>query len=346
MTSSSRRRRASWLTTGDAVDHHRDHGDVAVLVLDGVHRHHREGAHQVVEHLVLRRQVDGEVVPLLGRDLGQAALHHRLVGRDDLHDRASAVREVLPDRGHEGGGLQAGQQVAEEPLLAAFERRHDGRGGQAGLGLAVLGHANRLQRGAQVLVDQLVGVGPGVPDGDVVLRERMTQGLVFDAVERQRAGDVEAHGLQLARDQLHHRHAAGLDRVHEGVAGGEGRFRPAPEAQPRGIGQVLRRRGAGRRDVEDPGAGQAVLQGQPGHALLRGLLGPARALAAAGGVGHGVGLVEDDHPVEVRPQPVDDLVQARAPVAPGRLAQGGVGRDRGCPDPCGWRRPVSTPIAG
>ena len=229
---------------GRAIDHHRDHGDIAVLVLDGVHRHDREGAHQVVEHLVLGRQVDGEVVPLLGGDLGEAAFHHRLIGRDDLHHGRSALAEVLPDRGHEGRGLQAGEEVTEEPQLGPLERRHDGGGRLARLWLAVLADADRLQGGAQVLVDQLVGVGPGVPDCDVVVRERMTQGFVFHAVERQRPGDVETHGLQLARDQLHHRHAAGLHGVHEGLTGGEGGFGPAPQAEPGGVGQVLRRGGA------------------------------------------------------------------------------------------------------
>ncbi len=83
------------------VDHHRDHSHPAVLVLDRVHGHDREGAHQIIEHLVLGCQVDREVVPFFGGDLGQAPFHHRLVGRDHLHHSRPAGGEVLTDRGHE-----------------------------------------------------------------------------------------------------------------------------------------------------------------------------------------------------------------------------------------------------
>ena len=156
----------------------------------------------------------------------------------------------------------------------------------------------------------------------------MTQRLIFHPVERQRPGDVEAERLQFAGDQLHDRHAALLDGVHEGVAGVERRLRPAPQAQTGGIGQVLgrgRTRGA---DIHHPGVGQPVLQGQARHPLLGGLLGSTSALAAARRVGHGVGFVKGDHPVEVGAQPADDLVEARKTLAPRRLTQGGVGGEQ------------------
>ena len=129
---------------GRAIDHHRDHGDIAVLVLDRVHRHDREGAHQVVEHLILGRQIDGEVVPFLRRDLGEAPLHHRLIGRDHLDDRRAAGRQVLPDRRHEGGRFQARQQATKEAQLGAFEGRHHRRRRLAALGLALFGDPDRL----------------------------------------------------------------------------------------------------------------------------------------------------------------------------------------------------------
>ncbi len=44
-----------------------------------------------------------------------------------------------------------------------------------------------------------------------------------------------------------------------------------------------------------------------------------------------MGFVKDDRPVEVVPQPIDDLVESRAPVTPCRLAQGGVGREQDAP---------------
>jgi hypothetical protein len=52
-----------------------------------------------------------------------------------------------------------------------------------------------------------------------------------------------------------------------------------------------------------------VLQAQARPALLRGL-GIAALALRSGGIRHGVAFVEEDHPVEVRPQPVDDLVDA------------------------------------
>ena len=41
--------------------------------------------------------------------------------------------------------------------------------------------------------------------------------------------------------------------------------------------------------------------------------GPRPPFAAAGRVGHGVGFVKDDNPVEVGAKPGHDLVQARGP---------------------------------
>ena len=176
----------------------------------------------------------------------------------------------------------------------------------------------------RLLVDDLEGVGIGVVDADLLRRERMLDDLVFDAVEGQRAGGVEAQRLQIAREHLHRRHAAAFHRRDEIGAGRERKIAGAPEAEPRGIGEVLRRRGAGGRDIEDARVGQRVLQAQPRQALLRGLLLAALALVA-GGVGHGVGLVEDDDAVEVAAQPVDDLLHAGRLLAARLRAQGGVG---------------------
>ena len=69
---------------------------------------------------------------------------------------------------------------------------------------------------------------------------------------------------------------------------------------------------------------QRMLQAQSGLALLRGFLFAAFALVA-GGIGHGVGLVEDDDAVESAAEPVDDLLNAAWFVAFGLSAQGGVG---------------------
>src|SRR3546814_8044835 len=47
---------------------------------------HREGVGEIVEDIFARSDVDLHVAPILGRDLGQAALHQRLAGGDDLDD--------------------------------------------------------------------------------------------------------------------------------------------------------------------------------------------------------------------------------------------------------------------
>ena len=81
---------------------------------------------------------------------------------------------------------------------------------------------------------------------------------------------------------------------------------------------------------------QRMLKAQARLALLRRLL-LAPAPLVAGGVGHGVGLVEDDDAVEAAAEPVDDLLHAARLLAARLGAQGGVGgeedafleRDRG-----------------
>ena len=100
------------------------------------------------------------------------------------------------------------------------------------------------------------------------------------------------------------------------AAGGEREIRPAPQAEPLRIGEIVDRGGAGRGHVEHAGFGQRVLQAQARPALLRGRLVAALALAA-GGVLHGVALVEDDDSIEVAAQPIDDLPDPRNPFLAG-----------------------------
>src|SRR3546814_16487699 len=59
---------------------------------------HREGVGEIVEDIFARSDVDLHVAPILGRDLGQAALHQRLAGGDDLDDGGVAVLEIALDR--------------------------------------------------------------------------------------------------------------------------------------------------------------------------------------------------------------------------------------------------------
>jgi hypothetical protein len=71
----------------------------------------------------------------------------------------------------------------------------------------------------------------------------------------------------------------------------------------------MHRGGAGRRNIYDAGIRQRVLEAEPSAALLRSRLIAALALAA-GGVLHGVALVENDNPVEILSKPIDDLFYA------------------------------------
>src|SRR3546814_3610666 len=72
--------------------------------------------------------------------------------------------------------------------------------------------------------------------------------LIFDAVEGQRAGGIEAEGLQIAGQNLHRSDPAILDRADEFAPRRERKILAAPQAQPLGISEVLHRGRAGRRD--------------------------------------------------------------------------------------------------
>ena len=125
--------------------------EIALVVGEELEELGRERVAQIVEHIVPRRDVDGEVVPFLGRDFGQAAVDHRLVGRDDLDDRGMAGLEVARDRGDQGRAFHRRQQMVEEALLVRFEGRARGGLGVAVVGAAVdAGDVGRFERGAQV----------------------------------------------------------------------------------------------------------------------------------------------------------------------------------------------------
>ena len=119
-------------------------------------------------------------------------------------------------------------------------------------------------------MDDREGAGIGVVDADLLGRELVLDQLVLDALVGQRAGGVEAERLEIARQHLHRRDAAGLDRLDELGARGEREILAAPQAEPLGIGEIVDGGGAGRRDVDDARVGQRVLQPQAGAALLRG----------------------------------------------------------------------------
>ena len=160
--------------------------------------------------------------------------------------------------------------MAEEALLGALESR---AGGRLRLGVqraALAGDVGGLHRRVEVIVDDREGAGIGVVDAPLLVGERVLDQLVFDAVIGERAGGVEPERPQIAGQHLHGGDTAILDRLDELGAGGEGEILAAPEAEPLGIGEIVDRGGAGRRDIDDARVRQGVLQAQARTALLRG----------------------------------------------------------------------------
>ena len=277
-----------------------EHGpreQVAALVGERLLELHREGVGQELDHGLPWREVDGEVVPLRSRDLGDAPFHQRLAGRDQLdHGRASRC-EVGLDRPDQAGTLHGGQQMAEEALLGALEGRQRGRLGVPVQGVLAVNDAGGLERLLDVAMDDFESAGIGVVDAPLLGGERVFEGLDLDAVIGERPGLVEAEGLEIARDHFHGGDAAGFHRGDELDAGLERRLAGGPEAEPAGIGEAGDGGGAGGRDIGDARIGQRILKPQAGAALL-GRLDLAAVALRPGGIGHGMRLVEDHRAVE------------------------------------------------
>ena len=316
---------------GLAVAQHRARGQVAVAVGVLLEQLRREGMRKVGQNRVSRSDIDEDVSPLLGGDVGEPPLHQRLAGGDELHHGGVSGLQVALDALDQRRRLHRGDQVVEEALLCALE---GGARGRLGLGVeraraalaASAGDVGRLERRSQVVVDDLEGAGVGVVDAPLLGRERVLDELVLDALVGERPRGVEAEALEVARQHLHRRHAAGLDGLHELGPRGEGKVGAAPQAEALGIGEVVDGGGARRRDVDDAGIGQRVLQAQAGAPLLRGHLLAALGLAA-GGVLHGMALVEHDHAIEARrvsepgSRPSQARIWSRREALPSRSAE-------------------------
>ena len=308
---------------------------VAVIVGERLAQLHREGVGQIVEDVLAGREVDGEVVPFGGGDVGDAALHQGLAGGDQLDDAGAPLFEVGVDGAEERRALHGGEEVSEEALLGGLEGRDRGGLGVAVEGLLAVDDAGGLEGILDVGVDDLEGVGVGVVDAPLLRGERMFEDVDLDALVGEGAGLVEAEGLEVAGDHFHRGDAAGLHGGDEPGAVLERGLPGAPEAEALGVGEAGDGGGAGGGDVEDAGAGEGVLEAQSGASLLRGRDLAARA-GGAGGVGHGVGFVEYDRPVEgvsavlveAAGEPVDDLFETRPPALAGGASERGVGGEQ------------------
>ena len=224
-----------------AIVEHGPRGQVAVVVGERLEELHRKRVLQVVQDIFPGRDVDPDIRPLLGRDVGEAALEQGFSGRDNLNDRRVAGGEIPVDRGDQRRRLHRGDKMTEEALLGALERRQ-----RSGHGLAVqraLGRANvgRLHRGAQVVVDDLERTGVGVVDGCLILRELVFDEFVLDAFVGQRTRRIEPERLEVSGQHLHGGDATLLDGRDELGTRREGEVGAAPKAETLRIGEVLDR---------------------------------------------------------------------------------------------------------
>ena len=271
---------------------------------------------QEVEHVFPGRQVDRQVVPFGRRDLRDPPLHQGLSRRDELDHGRTAGIEVGLDRANERGTLHGAQEVAEEALLGALEGGERRRLRVPVQRLLALRDPGGLECVVQVGVDDLEGACVGVVDAPLLGTQRVFQDVHLDPLIRQCPRLVEAQGLQVPGDHLHGGDAARLHRRHEVPPPLEGRLACAPETQPYRVGESGHGGGARGRDVEDPGAWERVLEPETRPSLGGGFHLAARS-PGTGGVGHGVGLVEDDHALiavavlltQAPGQPGDDLVE-------------------------------------
>lgn len=165
-------------------------------------------------------------------------------------------------------------------------------------------------------MDDGEGPGIGVVDAGLLGRQLVLDQLVFDAGEREGTGGVEAERAQIAREHFHGRDATALDRFDKLGACPEREILAAPEAETLGIGKIMHRGRAGGRHIDDAGLRQRMLQAKAGPTLLG--RGDVSAFAlAASRVGHRMRLVENDHSVELRTQPLDDLLDPGNPLSAG-----------------------------
>ena len=116
---------------------------------------------QIRAYVLPRRNVDGNIVPFLGRDLGQPPFHQGFAGRDDLDDSGVTRFQIALDRSDQCRGFHGGQEVAEEALLGALESRAGG-----GLRLTVQralapGDIGHFHRRVEIVVNDGLSRGSG-----------------------------------------------------------------------------------------------------------------------------------------------------------------------------------------
>jgi hypothetical protein len=95
-----------------------------------------------------------------------------------------ALRSALDGR-DQRRGLHGGDEMIEEALLGALEGRTCGRLGLGVQGPGFSSDVRRLQRGIEIVVDDLEGARIGVVDADLLRSELVFHQLILDPLVRQ-----------------------------------------------------------------------------------------------------------------------------------------------------------------
>ena len=151
----------------------------------------REGVGQKLQHGFPGGEIDADVLPFGGRDLGDAPLHQGLAGGNQLDDGAAPVFQIMFDGPYQRRAFHGGQQVPEKPLLCALEGGHGGGFGVAVAGFPALRDSRGPQGRFEIVVDHAERVGPGVIDPPLGAGEGMLQQFHLHAVVGQRPGLVQ-----------------------------------------------------------------------------------------------------------------------------------------------------------
>src|SRR5205823_1211008 len=103
------------------------------------------------------------------------------------------------------------------------------------------------------------GTGIAVIDADLLISELMLDQLILDPFVGQRPRRVETERLKIASQDLHRRDAARLNCLDELATRRERKVLAAPQPEALGVGEIMNRGGAGRRDIDDAGVRQSML---------------------------------------------------------------------------------------
>src|SRR5712664_2141444 len=159
--------------------------------------------------------------------------------------------------------------MAEEALLGALEG-----GTRGGLRLRVkraslAGDVRSPHGRVEVVVDDAERPGISVVDADLFRRELVFDQFVFDTLVGERARGIKAERLEVARQHLHRRDAALLNRLDKSGTRRKREIVATPQAEALGIGEIVHRRGAGCRNIHNAGIRQGMLEPKARASLLR-----------------------------------------------------------------------------